>query len=117
MGPRYQNTWYRRCGERSLFFLLSITIPMLVCASFSDHGLHTMGSFRAFIKAKSEHKWVYTHRTGKWDVYYSPDVQEMTRDFMDCGAAMLISAFRLPADSLDSAVLRSSQKEPICRNA
>jgi putative CocE/NonD family hydrolase len=46
--------------------------------------LHTMGSFEAFIRAKSEHKWVYTHRTGKWDAYYSPDVQEMTRDFMDC---------------------------------
>jgi putative CocE/NonD family hydrolase len=57
---------------------------MLVCASFSDHGLHTMGSFRAFIQAKSEHKWVYTHRTGKWDAFYSPDVQAMTRDFMDC---------------------------------
>jgi putative CocE/NonD family hydrolase len=27
---------------------------------------------------------VYTHRTGKWDAYYSPDVQEMTRKFMDC---------------------------------
>ena len=54
---------------------------MLVCASFSDHGLHTMGSFRAFEKAKSKHKWVYTHRTGKWVSYYSPEVQKMTKDF------------------------------------
>lgn len=36
--------------------LEEITIPMLVCASFSDHGLHTMGSFRAFEKATSELK-------------------------------------------------------------
>ena len=43
-----------------------------------------MGSFRAFEKAQSKHKWVYTHRTGKWVSYYSRDVQEMTKDFMDC---------------------------------
>ncbi|MEM7584762.1 MAG: CocE/NonD family hydrolase [Acidobacteriota bacterium] len=61
-----------------------IDLPMLVCASFSDHGLHTVGSFRAFVHAKSNHKWVYTHRYGKWDVYYSPEVQQLTRDFMDC---------------------------------
>jgi putative CocE/NonD family hydrolase len=27
---------------------------------------------------------VYTHRTGKWDSYYSTEVQELTRNFMDC---------------------------------
>jgi len=77
--PLYDDFWKAKAAK-----LEEITVPMLVCASFSDHGLHTMGSFRAFIKAKSEHKWVYTHRTGKWDSYYSPDVQEMTRSFMDC---------------------------------
>ena len=71
-------------GKQEAARLDEITIPMLVCASFSDHGLHTMGSFRAFEKAKSKHKWVYTHRTGKWVAYYSPEVQKMTRDFMDC---------------------------------
>jgi len=77
--PLYDDFWKAKAAK-----LEEITIPMLVCASFSDHGLHTMGSFRAFIKAKSNHKWVFTHRTGKWDAYYSPDVQEMTRKFMDC---------------------------------
>jgi hypothetical protein len=77
--PLYDGFWKAKAAK-----LEEITVPMLVCASFSDHGLHTMGSFRAFIKAKSDHKWVYTHRTGKWDAYYSPDVQEMTRNFMDC---------------------------------
>jgi len=43
-----------------------------------------MGSFRAFMKARSQHKWLYTHRTGKWDAFYSPEVQELTRRFMDC---------------------------------
>jgi len=77
--PFYDAFWKAKAPK-----LEEITVPMLVCASFSDHGLHTMGSFRAFEKAKSKHKWVYTHRTGKWVAYYSPEVQEMTKNFMDC---------------------------------
>ena len=77
--PLYDDWWREKAAK-----LDEITVPMLVCASFSDQSLHTMGSFRAFIKAKSKHKWVYTHRTGKWDSYYSPEVQELTRNFMDC---------------------------------
>ena len=77
--PFYDAFWKAKAAK-----LEEITVPMLVCASFSDHGLHTTGSFRAFEKARSKYKWVYTHRTGKWVSYYSPEVQEMTRDFMDC---------------------------------
>jgi putative CocE/NonD family hydrolase len=77
--PFYDDYWKAKAAK-----LEEITVPMLVCASFSDHGLHTMGSFRAFEKAKSKHKWVYTHRWGKWDAYYSPEVLEMTKNFMDC---------------------------------
>jgi len=77
--PFYDAYWKAKAAK-----LEEITLPMLVCASFSDHGLHTMGSFRAFEKAQSKYKWVYTHRTGKWVSYYSPEVQKMTKDFMDC---------------------------------
>ncbi|NEQ97084.1 MAG: CocE/NonD family hydrolase [Cyanothece sp. SIO2G6] len=77
--PFYDDFWKEKAAK-----LEEITVPMLVCGSFSDHELHTMGSFRAFMKARSPHKWLYTHRTGKWDAYYSPDVQELTRCFMDC---------------------------------
>ena len=77
--PFYDDFWKAKAAK-----LEEITVPMLVCASFSDHGLHTMGSFRAFEKAKSKYKWVYTHRTGKWVSYYSPEVQKITKDFMDC---------------------------------
>ena len=77
--PFYDDYWKAKAAK-----LEEITVPMLVCASFSDHGLHTMGSFRAFERARSEYKWVYTHRWGKWDAYYSQSVQEMTKDFMDC---------------------------------
>jgi putative CocE/NonD family hydrolase len=77
--PLYDDYWKAKAAK-----LDEITVPMMVCASFSDHCLHTIGSFRAFERAKSEHKWVYTHRTGKWVSYYSSDVQEMTKNFMDC---------------------------------
>lgn len=60
-----------------------IDVPMLVCASFSDQGLHTPGSFRAFTHAKSTQKWLYTHRAAKWSSYYSDEVQDLTRRFMD----------------------------------
>ena len=60
-----------------------IEIPILTCVSFSDVGLHTNGSYRSFTQVKSTEKWMYTHRGGKWDVYYSPEVQELTLKFMD----------------------------------
>ncbi|NEQ54862.1 MAG: hypothetical protein F6K11_32855 [Leptolyngbya sp. SIO3F4] len=63
--PFYDDFWHEKAAK-----LEEITVPMLVCASFSDHGLHTMGSFRAFMKARSQHKWLYTHRTGKSDFSY-----------------------------------------------
>lgn len=77
--PFYDAFWREKTAK-----LDQITVPMLVCASFSDHAFHTEGSFRAFEKAKSAHKWVYTHRTGKWAAFYSPEVQQFTKDFMDC---------------------------------
>jgi len=77
--PLYDDFWKSKAAKVD-----EITIPMLVCAAFSDHGLHTLGSFRAFEKAQSKHKWVYTHRTGKWVSYYSEEVQKLTKDFMDC---------------------------------
>ena len=67
--PLYDEFWKEKVAA-----LEQIDLPMLVCGSFSDHGLHTTGSCRAFIKAKSKHKWLYTHRSGKWTVYYSPGV-------------------------------------------
>ena len=60
-----------------------IEIPILTCVSFSDVGLHTNGSYRSFTEVKSKDKWMYTHRDGKWDVYYSKEVQELTLRFMD----------------------------------
>ena len=60
-----------------------IEIPILTCVSFSDVGLHTNGAYRSYTDVQSEDKWMYTHRDGKWDVYYSPEVQKLTLKFMD----------------------------------
>lgn len=77
--PFYDEYWQSKVPR-----VADIDIPMLICASFSDQGLHTRGSFRIFRDARSRHKWVYTHRSLKWDAYYSREVQELTKSFFDC---------------------------------
>ncbi len=51
--------------------LTAITVPMLVCGSFSDNNLHSRGSIRAFTQCGSQHARLYTHRGGKWATFYS----------------------------------------------
>lgn len=60
-----------------------IDVPMLVCGSFSDHSLHSRGSFEGFRRAGSTHKWLYTHRAPKWSEYYSPHVLAAQQKFFD----------------------------------
>jgi predicted acyl esterase len=60
-----------------------IEVPMLVCGSFSDHLLHTRGSFEAFRRAGSERKWLYTHRGGKWATFYSDEARQVQLRFFD----------------------------------
>ncbi len=60
-----------------------IRVPMLVCASFSDNALHSRGSFRAFEQAGSPHKFAYTHRGGKWSVFYDEPARTAQRAFFD----------------------------------
>jgi len=53
--------------------LARIEVPMLVCASFSDHRLHSQGSWRAVLEAGSAERLVYTHRGGKWAAFYGAE--------------------------------------------
>ncbi len=76
--PYYDDYWRAKNPD-----LASIDLPMLICASFSDQGLHTRGSFRAYREARSEHKYLYTHRRLKWDAFYSREVLDLTRAFFD----------------------------------
>ncbi len=76
--PLFDAYWAEKAVDFS-----KVRTPMLVCASFSDHELHTPGSMRAFQEAASRRKWLYTHRTGKWVSYYSDEVKALLKDFMD----------------------------------
>jgi predicted acyl esterase len=61
-----------------------IEVPALVCASFSDQGLHSRGCFEAFRRIGSKQRFLYTHRAGKWSTYYGPDALDWQTRFFDC---------------------------------
>lgn len=76
---RRLDDWYRSKTPD----LAQIDVPMLVCGSFSDHNLHTRGSFEAFRLAGTDRKWLYTHRGGKWSTFYGEDALAAQKDFFD----------------------------------
>lgn len=76
--PLHDRWWAAR--EQALE---KIEVPALVCGSFSDHNLHTRGSFEGFRRIASRHKWLYTHRGPKWSVYYGPDALAAQARFFD----------------------------------
>jgi predicted acyl esterase len=60
-----------------------ISIPTLICASWSDKGLHTRGTFEAFRNIPSKEKWLYTHGGKKWERFYSEDGNAYQKKFFD----------------------------------
>ena len=60
-----------------------ITVPALICGSFSDNNLHTRGSFRGFERIASADRFLYTHRGGKWLTFYSSDARAAQLRFFD----------------------------------
>jgi putative CocE/NonD family hydrolase len=74
-----RDEWYRSKTPN----IERIQVPMLVCASFSDHSLHSRGSFELFRRAASKQKWLYTHRGGKWSTYYSQRATDVRIGFFD----------------------------------
>ncbi|MFC1958233.1 CocE/NonD family hydrolase [Chloroflexota bacterium] len=63
--------------------LEEITTPALICATWSDQGLHTRGSFQAFRRFSSKDKWLYTHGGPKWHEYYFEQGLEYQKKFFD----------------------------------
>lgn len=63
--------------------LSQIQVPALICGSFSDHNLHSRGSFNGFMRIGSTQRWLYTHRTGKWAAYYSQEGLTFQARFFD----------------------------------
>lgn len=76
--PLYDDFWRAKRPA-----LERIQIPILTCVSFSDIGVHGLGAYRSFMDVSSEQRWMYTHRDGKWDVYYGEEAQSLTLKFMD----------------------------------
>ena len=74
-----RDAWYAQRTPR----VEDIEVPLLVCASFSDHSLHSRGSFEAFRRAGSQHKWLYTHRDGKWSHFYGEHARSTQAAFFD----------------------------------
>jgi hypothetical protein len=63
--------------------LEAIEVPALVCGSFSDHCLHSRGSFEGFRRIGSAQKWLYTHRGPKWATFYADEAVAAQRRFFD----------------------------------
>ncbi len=61
----------------------AIDVPALICGSFSDHNLHSRGSFEGFRRIGSSRAWLYTHRGPKWAVYYSAEALDAQARFFD----------------------------------
>lgn len=76
--PLRDEWWQRRSAE-----LEKIEVPALVCASFSDHSLHSRGSFEGFSRIASTQKWLYTHRGPKWSTYYGEQALHAQTRFFD----------------------------------
>jgi uncharacterized protein len=77
--PLHDEYWRAKHAE-----LERIEVPALVCASWSDQGLHTRGSFEAFGRIGSREKWLYTHGRKKWETYYSAEAVAAQKQFFDC---------------------------------
>jgi predicted acyl esterase len=61
--------------------LSKITVPALICASWSDQGLHTRGSLEGYKRIRSDCKWLYTHGRKKWETYYSKEALDLQAKF------------------------------------
>jgi predicted acyl esterase len=60
-----------------------IKVPALICASWSDKGLHTQGTFEVYRRIASKEKWLYTHGGKKWERFYSEDALNYQKKFLD----------------------------------
>lgn len=63
--------------------LENIDVPALVCASWSDQGLHTRGSIEAFERISSKQKWLFTHGRKKWETFYGDEALACQTQFLD----------------------------------
>ena len=58
-------------------------VPALICATWSDQGLHTRGSFEAYKDTMAQQKWLYTHGRPKWAAFYGSEAVAVQKQFFD----------------------------------
>lgn len=63
--------------------LRKIAVPILVCTSFSDANLHSVGSMRAFQDVGSSERHAYAHRGPKWATFYGDGALRHQLAFFD----------------------------------
>ncbi|HZC51801.1 MAG TPA: CocE/NonD family hydrolase [Mycobacterium sp.] len=120
LGPMQDEHPLRDDFWRSLAPELSaITVPMLVCGSFSDNNLHSRGSVRAFTHAGSAHARLYTHRGGKWATFYSEaalaEQLNFFRGVLDGAPASRSVRLEVREDRDSIAAVREESEWPLAR--
>src|ERR1700754_4611399 len=76
--PLFDEYWERKAAK-----LEDITVPALVCASWSGQGNHSRGSFEGFRGIGSREKWLITHGRNQWPMYYDPEMLAIQAQFFD----------------------------------
>jgi predicted acyl esterase len=92
-----RDAWWESLTPR----LKDITVPMLVCTSFSDTNVHTVGSFRAFQKVSSADRFAYMHRGPKWSTFYSDEAKAAQLAFFERYLRETTDAAQLPRVRLE----------------
>jgi predicted acyl esterase len=76
--PLFDDYWASKNAD-----LAKITVPALVVASWTDHGLHNRGTLEGFRKIASRDKWLIVHGRKKWQHFYLPESIERQRQFFN----------------------------------
>ncbi|MEM1432591.1 MAG: CocE/NonD family hydrolase [Pseudomonadota bacterium] len=118
--PLLMKTLQARFQPPSGIRLKDIRVPALICATWSDQGLHTRGSFEGFKQIASEQKWLFTHGRKKWETFYSAEALTTQKAFFDHFLKAADNGFdrRAPVrlevrESLDAYTVREAQGWPL----
>jgi len=74
-----EDDWWRARNRA----IEQIEVPALVCASFSDHCLHSRGSFDGHRRIASARRYLFAHRGPKWATFYARAGREAQVEFFD----------------------------------
>ncbi|MEM6724284.1 MAG: CocE/NonD family hydrolase, partial [Bacteroidota bacterium] len=117
----HKNPWLlKKLQDPPVLDLAEIQVPALICATWSDQGLHSRGSFEGYKKISSTNKWLFTHGREKWSTYYSEEALAYQKNFFDhflkgeANGFDTIPSVRLEVrESLDSFIVRYEDSYPI----